>query len=91
MTKKEMMKKVEDLREGVMRLGAYASEAEYMGMPWEADAAMQMQRDYFDEIEELKEKIKKIDELENHLYMLELHGCYEEAHYVALDIAEIEK
>lgn len=60
--KKKLLDRIEELREGVTRLGAYASEANYMGMFDEEQGAMDLQSKYMDEIENLKEQLKEMGE-----------------------------
>lgn len=90
MTKKEMQERIEYLQEGIMNLGYWASEANYMGMYDEEEGAMQMQSKYFEEKRFLQSKIKEIEKLEEELDLAEMVGDYEKVHYRRLDIKEIE-
>lgn len=91
MNKQEMIERVESLREGVVRLGYYASEANYLGMYAEEEGAMDMQESYFKEIDELKNKIKQIESLEKEIDLAELGGDYEKSHYLRMDLENIMK
>lgn len=91
MNKQEMMERIEFLREGVVRLGYWASEANYLGMYAEEEGAMQMQESCFKEIEELKNKIKQIGNLEKEIDLAELGGDYEKSHYLRMDLENLIK
>lgn len=91
MTKKEMLERIEYLKEGIMNLGYWASEANYMGMLDEEEGAMQMQSKYFEEKRTLQKKIKEIEKLEYELDLAEMAGDYEKVHYLKMDLAELEK
>lgn len=90
MTKKQMLERIEYLQEGIMRLGYWASEANYMGMFDEEQGAMDMQNKYFEEKRFLQKKVKEIEKLEEELDMFEMFGNYEMAHYRRMDIKEVE-
>lgn len=91
MIKQKIAERIEWLREGIVRLGYYASEANYLGMYAEEEGAMDMQESYFKEIDELKNKIKQIESLEKEIDLAELGGDYEKSHYLRMDLENLIK
>ncbi|WP_294066884.1 hypothetical protein [uncultured Fusobacterium sp.] len=91
MIKQKISERIEWLREGIVRLGYYASEANYLGMYAEEEGAMDMQESYFKEIDELKSKLEKIETLEKEIDLAELGGDYEKSHYLRMDLENLMK
>lgn len=87
----QIIERIEKLRESIVRLGYYAGEAEYMGMPHEQEAAIKLQSEHIDEVNELKSKLEKIENLEKEIDLAELGGDYEKSHYLRMDLEKIIK
>lgn len=91
MNKQEIIERIETLREGIVRVGYWASEANYLGMYTEEEGAMQMQSQYMNEIDGLKTKLDQIESLEKEIDLAELGGDYEKSHYLRMDLENIMK